>query len=327
MKKKYHVAIVGATGMVGRQFVSILEEFNFPVETLYAFASKRSANTYIPFKEQNILVEELTTESFDRPIDIAFFSAGSEISKTFGPQAASKGILVIDNSSQWRLDPQVPLIVPEVNFSDVYSHKYLIANPNCSTIQSMIPLQALKSFGITEVMYTTYQAVSGSGYRGVNDLQREEATPYQFYPKEIKGNVIPQIDVLLDNQFTKEEMKMREETRKILHLPTLPVSATCVRVPVLNGHSVSIAVTLSEEITRAHMLHALTQQPGLRLMEDQIPTPMESSGQDDILVGRIRQDLDNKYRWHLWVVADNIRKGAASNAVSIAQQYIKEEII
>lgn len=327
MTKQYRVAIVGATGMVGRQFLSILEEFDFPIEKLYAFASKRSANTYVPFKQQSILVEELTIDSFDRPIDIAFFSAGGDISKVFAPIAASKGILVIDNSSQWRLDPQVPLIVPEVNLADASLHKFLIANPNCSTIQSVIPLHALTSFGLTEVMYTTYQAVSGSGYRGVNDLQREDATPFQFYPKEIKGNVVPQIDVFIENHFTKEEMKMRDETRKILHLPSLPVSATCVRVPVLNGHSVSIIVTLAEEITMEQMIHALTQQPGLRLIKDQIPTPLESSGQDDVLVGRIRQDLDNKHRWHLWVVADNIRKGAASNAVSIAQQCIKEEII
>jgi aspartate-semialdehyde dehydrogenase len=248
------------------------------------------------------------------------------VSKVYAPMAASKGITVIDNSSMWRMDPDVPLIVPEVNAQDVQRSLGIIANPNCSTIQSVIPLHALRTLGLKRIIYTTFQAVSGSGYKGVNDLKRNlDGQPGIFYPKPILHNALAQIDTMLDDGYTKEEVKMVEETRKILHLPDLAVTATCVRIPVFNGHSVSINVELEKPFELSEVIGLLKRQAGIQVFEDEIPTPQDASGQDLVYVGRIRRDHSVANGLNLWVVADNIRKGAAANAIQIAYT-LQEEI-
>lgn len=312
------VAVVGATGMVGQSFIRVLEEYDLKMDGIKFLASSRSAGKTIQFKGQDYIVEELTEDSFDG-IDYALFSAGGDTSKKFAPIAASKGCTVIDNSSAWRMDPTVPLVVPEVNPEALKNHHNIIANPNCSTIQCMLPLNALKPFGIKRVVYSTYQAVAGSGYKGVKDLEDNlEGKESSFYPKQILHNVIPQIDVFLDNGNTKEEEKMINESRKILNLPLLPVSATCVRVPVFIGHSVSINVEFEKDFELDEIYSALSQQKGMKVyIGDEYPTPLDCAGTDTTLVGRIRRDSSVKSGLNLWVVADNIRKGAASNAVQI----------
>lgn len=312
------VAVVGATGMVGQSFIRVLEEYDLKMDGIKFLASSRSAGKTIQFKGQDYFVEELTEDSFDG-IDYALFSAGGDTSKKFAPIAASKGCTVIDNSSAWRMDPTVPLVVPEVNPEALKNHHNIIANPNCSTIQCMLPLNALKPFGIKRVVYSTYQAVAGSGYKGVKDLEDNlEGKESSFYPKQILHNVIPQIDVFLDNGNTKEEEKMINESRKILNLPLLPVSATCVRVPVFIGHSVSINVEFEKDFELDEIYSALSQQKGMKVyIGDEYPTPLDCAGTDTTLVGRIRRDSSVKSGLNLWVVADNIRKGAASNAVQI----------
>jgi aspartate-semialdehyde dehydrogenase len=321
-----NIAIVGATGMVGETFIALLEEYDFPIQNIYFFASARSAGKTVTFRNESYLVEELNEQSFDRPIDIALFSAGASVSKVYAPMAASKGITVIDNSSMWRMDPDVPLIVPEVNAQDVQRSLGIIANPNCSTIQSVIPLHALRTLGLKRIIYTTFQAVSGSGYKGVNDLKRNlDGQPGIFYPKPILHNALAQIDTMLDDGYTKEEVKMVEETRKILHLPDLAVTATCVRIPVFNGHSVSINVELEKPFELSEVIGLLKRQAGIQVFEDEIPTPQDASGQDLVYVGRIRRDHSVANGLNLWVVADNIRKGAAANAIQIAYT-LQEEI-
>lgn len=312
------VAVVGATGMVGQSFIRVLEEYDLKMDGIKFLASSRSAGKTIQFKGQDYIVEELTEDSFDG-IDYALFSAGGDTSKKFAPIAASNGCTVIDNSSAWRMDPTVPLVVPEVNPEALKNHHNIIANPNCSTIQCMLPLNALKPFGIKRVVYSTYQAVAGSGYKGVKDLEDNlEGKESSFYPKQILHNVIPQIDVFLDNGNTKEEEKMINESRKILNLPLLPVSATCVRVPVFIGHSVSINVEFEKDFELDEIYSALSQQKGMKVyIGDEYPTPLDCAGTDTTLVGRIRRDSSVKSGLNLWVVADNIRKGAASNAVQI----------
>lgn len=320
----YHVAVVGASGMVGRKMLETLEEFNFPVSSLTLLASARSAGKKIIWKENEYVVEELTSSSFDRPLDIAFFSAGGGTSTQFAPIAAEKGIIVVDNSSAWRMDPNVSLIVPEVNWQDLdLDRSKIIANPNCSTIQSVIPLKPLQTaFGLKRVVYTTYQAVSGSGQKGVDDLKRGELGEHSLnYPHPIYSNCLPHIDSFLEDGYTKEEKKMIDETRKILGLSNLPVSATCVRVPVWNGHSVAINVTLDKEATVDEIKNLLAKFEGIRLedtpQENRYPMPILADGNDLVWVGRIRKDESAPNTFHLWAVADNIRKGAASNAVQI----------
>jgi aspartate-semialdehyde dehydrogenase len=321
-----NIAIVGATGMVGETFLALLEEYDFPIQNIYFFASARSAGKTVTFRNESYLVEELNEHSFDRPIDIALFSAGASVSKIYAPMAAAKGITVIDNSSMWRMDPDVPLVVPEVNAQDVQRSLGIIANPNCSTIQSVIPLHALRTLGLKRIIYTTFQAVSGSGYKGVNDLKRNlDGQPGIFYPQPILHNALAQIDTMLDNGYTKEEVKMVEETRKILHLPDLAVTATCVRIPVFNGHSVSINVELEKPFELSEIIELLKRQAGIQVFEDEIPTPQDASGQDLVYVGRIRRDHSVANGLNLWVVADNIRKGAAANAIQIAYA-LQEEI-
>ena len=327
--KKYNIAVVGATGMVGRTFLKVLEEVNLPVENYYMFSSARSAGTKVDFMGKEYIVEELNENSFDRGIDIALFSAGGSTSEKFAPIAAAKGCVVVDNSSAWRMDPEVPLVVPEVNAQDITWNKGIIANPNCSTIQAMVALKPLQEkYGIKRIVYSTYQAVSGAGMGGYSDLENglKGEAPKKF-PYPIAGNCIPQIDVFLPNGYTKEEMKMVNETRKILGDQSLKITATTVRVPVFNGHSESINVELKKEFDLDELKETLKNAPGLIVQDDPengiYPMPLESSGKNETFVGRIRRDESIDNGVNLWVVADNIRKGAATNAVQIAQELIK----
>ncbi len=324
----YNVAIVGATGNVGRKFLEILEERNFPVKELYLFASKRSAGKTLKFKGEDVLVEELCQANIEnKKIDFALFSAGGSVSLEFAPIFAKHGAVVIDNSSAWRMDKEVPLVVPEVNPEDVKWHKGIIANPNCSTIQAMVALKPLyDKYGIKRIVYSTYQAVSGAGIQGILDLQ--EGTTKKF-PYPILGNVIPHIDGFLDNGYTKEEIKMIEETKKILHDDNLRITATTVRVPVLNAHSESINVELNSEFELENVIDLFNSSKGIIVHDDvenlKYPTPLELSGKDEVFVGRIRRDFSLDNGLNLWVVADNIRKGAALNAIQIAEILINEK--
>ena len=328
----YNVAVVGATGMVGRKMLEILEEYNFPVKSLSLFASARSAGEKVNWKNKDYTVEILNENSFDRPLDFAFFSAGGEISTTFAPIAEANGVIVIDNSSAWRMDPRIALIVPEVNFADLdLDQAKIIANPNCSTIQSVLPLKALaEKFTLKRVAYTTYQAVSGSGQKGIEDLKNgEQGVAPTNYFHQIYNNCFPHIDSFLEDGYTKEEQKMIDETKKILTLPDLPVTATCVRIPVLNGHSVAINVTLEQEPTIEELQEILGNFDGICLEDtpsaNQYPMPLKANGTDLVWVGRIRKDQSLPNTYHIWSVADNIRKGAASNAVQIACRIIQNQ--
>lgn len=321
--KFYNVAVAGATGLVGRTFLKVLEEYNFPINNLVLYASKRSAGKIIEFRGKEYEIEELTEDSFDN-IDIALFSAGGSVSKQFAPIAAKKGAIVIDNSSAWRMDENCSLIVPEINIEDAYEKSNIIANPNCSTIQSVLPLKALSDkFGLERVVFTTYQSVSGSGQKGINDLENcLNGKKNDFYPYDISNTCIPEIDEFLDDGYTKEEMKMVNETRKILHLPNLPVSATCIRVPIKACHGVMMQVQLSKEFTIEQVKDALKNQKGVILYDDVknhiYPNSIVAKDQDLVYIGRIRKDIANDNSILLYCVADNIRKGAASNAVQIA---------
>ncbi|WP_010252122.1 aspartate-semialdehyde dehydrogenase [Acetivibrio cellulolyticus] len=327
--KKINLAVVGATGMVGRTFIKVLEERNLPIENIYFFSSSRSAGSKITFNGKEYTVEELTETSFDRGIDIALFSAGGSTSEKFSPIAASKGCVVVDNSSQWRMDPAVPLVVPEVNPQDIAWHKGIIANPNCSTIQAVVALKPLHDkYKIKRIVYSTYQAVSGAGMKGYSDLENglKGEAPKKF-PHPIAGNCLPHIDVFLPNGYTKEEEKMVNETRKILGDQNLRVTATTVRVPVYNGHSESINVEFEKQFDLDELKEALKNAPGLIVEDDPqnnvYPMALSASGKDETFVGRIRRDESVESGVNLWVVADNIRKGAATNAVQIAQELIK----
>lgn len=327
--KKYNVAVVGATGMVGQTMIQVLLERNFPIETLYLFASEKSAGQVVSFRDRDVVVEALTEESFQKDIDIALFSAGGDISLKYAPIAARLGIVVIDNSSAFRMDPSVPLIVPEVNAEALRKHQNIIANPNCSTIQAMVAIKPIfDKYGITRIVYSTYQAVSGSGVKGVSDLV-EKNDPPKFYPHAIATNCLPHIDVFLENGYTKEEMKMILETKKILGDDTLKVTATAVRVPIVNGHSESINLELKNAFEVKEIFDLLSASPGIILKDDIsqniYPLVSEANGQDDVFVGRIRRDESLAHGLNLWVSADNIRKGAASNAVQIAETLIHNQ--
>ncbi len=328
--KTYNIAVVGATGMVGRTFLKVLEELKLPVENYYLFSSKRSAGTKITFMGKEYTVEELTESSFDRPIDIALFSAGGDTSKQFAPIAAAHGCVVIDNSSAWRMDPEVPLVVPEVNPEDIKLQKGIIANPNCSTIQAMVALKPLHDkYKIKRVVYSTYQAVSGAGLLGYQDLENglKGEAPKKF-PHPIAGNCLPHIDVFLDNGYTKEEMKMVNETRKILHDDGIKITATTVRVPVFHSHSESINVEFYNPFDLEELKETLKNAPGLVVQDDPAnnvyPMAITAAGTNETYVGRIRRDESVESGVNLWVVADNIRKGAAANAVQIAQKLIEQ---
>ena len=321
--KSYNVAVVGATGLVGRTFLKVLEEYNFPIKNLVLYASKRSAGSIVNFMGKDYTIVELTEDAFE-DCDIALFSAGGSVSKQFAPIAAKKGAIVVDNSSAWRMDDNCALVVPEINMEDVYCNGNIIANPNCSTIQSVLPLKALNDkFGLKKVVFTTYQAVSGSGQKGIDDLRRcKNNEKNQFYPYDIANTCIPEIDEFLEDGYTKEEMKMVNETRKILHLPNLLVSATCIRVPVEACHGVMMQVELDKKFSLEEVREALANQPGVVLYDDVknhiYPNSLVAKDQDKVYVGRIRYDLANENSLLLYCVADNIRKGAASNAVQIA---------
>lgn len=323
------VAIVGATGLVGGTFLKVLEERDLGITDLLLFASSRSAGKKINFRGKEYIVEELNENSFkNRDIDIALFSAGGGTSLKYAPLAAKEGVLVIDNSSAWRMDKEVPLVVPEVNPEEAFKHKGIIANPNCSTIQCMAPLKVLEKYGIKRVVYSTYQAVSGTGYKGVIDLEEGlKGNPPKTYPHQIVNNCLPRIDVFLEDGYTKEEKKMVDETRKILGLPNLPVTATCVRVPVINSHSVSINVELEKDFDLETVKKELAEYKGIVLLDDSnkniYPLANDATGKDEVFVGRVRRDNSVKYGLNLWTVADNIRKGAATNAVQITELFCK----
>ena len=328
--KKINLAVVGATGMVGRTFLKVLEERQLPIENFYVMASSRSAGSKLTFNGKEYIVEELNEHSFNKPIDIALFSAGGSTSAKFAPIAAEHGVIVIDNSAQWRQDPKVPLVVPEVNPEDVEWNNGIIANPNCSTIQAMVPLKPLDDkYKIKRVVYSTYQAVSGAGVAGWNDLENglKGEAPKKF-PHPIAGNCIPHIDVFMENGYTKEEMKMIWETRKILHRPDLKVTATTVRVPVFSSHSESINIEFENPINIDDIKKLLSETKGIILCDDPqnnvYPLAIDAAGHDEVYVGRIRRDESVENGINLWVVADNIRKGAATNAVQIAQTIIEK---
>jgi aspartate-semialdehyde dehydrogenase len=331
--KSYNVAVVGATGMVGRKMLEVLAELKFPIKNLYPMASKRSAGKEIDFNGKTYVVQELTDEAFDQDIDIALFSAGGSTSERFSPVAAAKGVIVIDNSSAFRMDPTVPLVVPEVNPEDLDWHKNIIANPNCSTIQAMVPLKPLQdAFGIERIVYSTYQAVSGSGVKGYADLENGlKGEENAFYPHQIAGNCLPHIDSFLENGYTKEEMKMVNESRKILHDQKIRITATTVRVPVFYSHSESINVELKKPFELDQVRDLFEKTPGLIVMDDPennvYPLARIAENRNEVFVGRIRRDFSLENGLNMWVVADNIRKGAATNAVQIAFELVKRELI
>jgi len=324
----YKVGIVGATGLVGTTFLRVLEERDFPLDELYLFASKRSAGKEVEYRGKIYKVEELTEKSFDRDMDYALFSAGGSISEKYSPIAARNGVVVIDNSSAFRMDETVPLIVPEVNPEAVKGHNNIIANPNCSTIQAVVPLKNIdEKWNIKRVVYSTYQAVSGSGLAGIRDLERGiEGHEPENYPHPIAHNCLPHIDVFMENGNTKEEEKMINETRKILGKPNLPISATCVRVPVKHGHSISVNIELENSFDIDEVREVLKNTKGVVLVDDvknnSYPMPRDVEGKDEVFVGRVRRDESLANGINLWVVADNIRKGAATNTVQIAELLI-----
>jgi aspartate-semialdehyde dehydrogenase len=328
----YNVAVVGATGMVGRKFIEILESRNFPIENIYFFASKRSAGKTLKFKASEILVEELKEDNIkNKKIDFALFSAGGDISKEFAPVFVKYGATVIDNSSAWRMNPEVPLVIPEVNAEDIKWNKGIIANPNCSTIQALVALKPLHDkYKIKRIVYSTYQAVSGAGLSGFNDLKNGYTgeAPKKF-SYAIAGNILPHIDVFLENGYTKEEMKMIDETKKMLHDDSLKITATTARVPVFHGHSESINVELEKPFELEDIFEIYKNAEGIVLKDDVdnsvYPMPIDVAGHDEVYVGRIRRDFSVDNGLNLWVVADNIRKGAALNAIQIAEHIIKSK--
>jgi len=330
--RKFNVAVAGATGAVGNQMIRCLEESNFPVNSVTFLASSRSVGRQLRFKGDLVEVKELKEDSF-KGIDIALFSAGSGTSQRFAPLAAKDGCVVIDNSSAWRMDPKVPLVVPEVNPHAIaqYSEKGIIANPNCSTIQMVVVLHPIhEKYGIKRIVVSTYQAVSGTGKKAIDELFDQTRAMINFldyetrvYPHRIAFNCLPHIDVFLDNGYTKEEMKMVNETRKIMEDNSIAVTATTVRVPVFFGHSESVNVETREPLSAEAVKALLQNSPGVKVMDDPhknlYPLATDAAGQDLTLVGRIRQDESIPNGINMWIVADNIRKGAATNAVQISQ--------
>jgi aspartate-semialdehyde dehydrogenase len=333
-KTAYRVAVVGATGAVGAEMIEILEERKFPVEALLPLASARSAGGTVLFQGQEVIVEELTNDSF-KGIDIALFSAGADVSREYAPIAAKAGAVVIDNSSAWRMDKDVPLVVPEVNPHDIEHHQNIIANPNCSTIQMVVALKPLHDrVRIKRIVVTTFQAVSGTGKDAMDELMDEcrdllsfRAAEPKVYPYQIAFNCLPHIDDFLPSGYTKEEMKMVNETRKIMGDASIQVTATTVRVPVYVGHSEAVNIETEHKITANEARALLSIAPGVILYDDPehkiYPMPLDVAGQDEVYVGRIREDESIPNGLNLWVVADNLRKGAATNAVQIAELLVR----
>jgi aspartate-semialdehyde dehydrogenase len=339
MKSEYHVAVAGATGAVGNEMLRILEEQEFPVASLKLLASSRSAGKTLDFRGESLHVEELRDDSFEG-VDIALFSAGAAASRQFAPAAAESGCVVIDNSSGWRMDPEVPLVVPEVNPHAVadYRRKGIIANPNCSTIQMVVVLKPIyDAAGIERVVVSTYQAVSGTGKNAMEELTEQTRNLLTFqevtaevYPHRIAFNCFPHIGSFLENGYTEEEMKMVHETHKIMEDPNIRVSATTVRIPVFYGHSEAVNIQTKRKLSAKEARVLLFQAPGVRVMDNPderiYPMPSEAAGINDTLVGRIREDISIENGLDLWIVADNIRKGAALNTVQIAELLIKEHL-
>jgi aspartate-semialdehyde dehydrogenase len=333
-KGKYITAVVGATGAVGNEMIKTLEERVFPIERLRLFASERSEGRRMEFRDMMIPVETLNEKSFEG-IDIALFSAGAERSKTWAPVAAHSGCIVVDNSSQWRMDPEVPLVVPEVNSYDLKWHKGIIANPNCSTIQMVVVLKPIHDAAkIKRVVVTTFQSVSGTGQKAIAELMQQTADLLNFkavtctvYPYQIAFNVLPHIDKFLENGYTKEEMKMVNETRKIIGDPAIRVTATTVRVPVFRCHSESLNIETGKKLTPDEVRAILSAAPGVIVYDapdkNIYPIPIDVAGKDETYVGRIREDETIENGINMWIVADNLRKGAALNAVQIAEKLIE----
>mgnify|MGYP001350155340 FL=1 len=344
--RAFHVALVGATGAVGTQMLKTLEKRNFPVSKLTLLSSARSAGKKLAFKGEEHIVQEAKPESFEG-VDIALFSAGGSVSRALAPEAVKRGAIVVDNTSAFRMDKNTPLVVPEVNKNDLFNHNGIISNPNCSTIQMVVALNPIyKAFGLSKVIVSTYQAVSGAGASAVEELYKQtkavldgekvdpEILPVKSEKKhyQIAFNAIPQIDVFEDNGFTFEEMKMINETKKIMHLPDLRVAATCVRLPVAVGHSESVYFEIEKEgVSAEDIKKVLMEAPGVTLQDDpaqQIyPMPAGCVGKDDVFVGRVRKDLHEDKGFHMWVVSDNLLKGAALNSVQIAESLIELGII
>jgi len=333
-----NVAIVGATGAVGEQMRLILESRRFPVKNLKLAASERSAGQKLKFNGRFIEVEKLTAETFNN-VDLALFSAGADVSRQFAPLAKEKGAIVIDNSSAFRQEPDVPLVVPEVNRAELAKHKGIIANPNCSTIQMVVVLKPLHDlYELKRVVVSTYQAVSGTGRRAVVELLNQskaflakQTVKASVYPKQIAFNVLPHIDVFQSNGYSKEEMKMILETRKIMQLPELKITATTVRVPVITGHSEAVNVEFKKPVSLEVAREALAQAPGVTVLDDPqnliYPSPLEHAGQDSCFVGRLRVDESVSSGLNLWIVSDNLRKGAALNAIQIAECLITDKLL
>lgn len=333
-KERYVVAVVGATGAVGEEMVSILEERNFPVEELVLFASERSEGKKIPFRGDEVVVKTLTEDSF-KGVDIALFSAGASRSKQWAPVAVGSGCVVVDNSSAWRMYPEIPLVVPEVNPDDLKWHKGIIANPNCSTIQMVVALKPIHDAGkIKRVVVSTYQAVSGTGKKAMDELLKQTTDLLNFrsiqcsvYPHQIAFNILPHIDLFLENGYTKEEMKMVNETKKIMGDDSIRVTATTVRVPVFRGHAESVNIETEKKITANEARALLAAFPSIIVFDapdkNVYPLPVDVAGKDEVYVGRIREDESINNGLNMWIVADNLRKGAALNAVQIAEKLIE----
>ncbi len=334
MSKQYRVGIMGATGAVGSVMLDILQERKFPISELRPLASARSIGKTVTYQGEAIPVQEMKADSF-KGLDIVLASAGASVSKQFVQDVKASGAVMIDNTSAFRMDADVPLVVPEVNPEDIFTHRGVIANPNCSTIIMLVPLKPLHDAAkIKRIVVSTYQAVSGTGAKAIAELEQQtrqwvagEEITHEVYPYQIAFNVLPQIDVFLDNGYTKEEMKMVNETRKMFHDPNIMVSATTVRVPVFTSHSEAIHIETEKKLTPAQARELLAKAPGVKVLDDpaqkQYPMPLFTSGQDDVYVGRIREDVSHPHGLALWAVGDQLRKGAATNAVQIAEILIR----
>ncbi|MFW6273485.1 MAG: aspartate-semialdehyde dehydrogenase [Halanaerobium sp.] len=336
--KKYNTAVVGATGLVGREMLKILSSRDFPINELKVIASSRSEGKKIKFEDRELTVEVVKDDTFEN-IDIALFSAGSDISKKVAPMVKKAGGIVVDNSNAFRMDPEAPLVVPEVNGEDLKEHKQIIANPNCSTIQMVMLLKPLSDkYGLKRLVINTYQAVSGAGKKAVDELVEqtkaylnEEEIKSENFNHQIAFNAIPQIDIFLENDYTKEEMKMINETRKILHLSDLAVTATCVRIPVMYGHGESLNIELENEFNIEELKKIIAAQKNVELIDDpaaeKYPLQIDTENNDNVLVGRIRRDNSLENGLNLWLTANNLRKGAALNAVQIAEYLVEEDLV
>ncbi len=336
--RRFHIAILGATGLVGQEFIKILEQRSFPAASVRLLASEASAGRRLKVFGEEVAVEKAGPQSF-KGVELALFSAGTAIDREFGPMAARAGAVVVDNSAAFRMDPEVPLVVPEVNPEDVEWHKGIIANPNCSTIQMVVAISPLHRVNpLKRIIVDTYQSVSGTGREALDELRDQSRLALEgkeiqprVYPHQIAFNLFPHIDTFLDNAYSREEWKMVQETRKIMHAEDLAISATCVRVPVFVGHSEAVHLEFSRPMSPQEAREILSQAPGVVVEDDPAanlyPTPWEAAGRDEVFVGRIRQDASYPNGLALWVVSDNLRKGAALNAIQIAEELIRRGLL